>query len=85
MQLCGLLPSTGVVILPLKLTSPIFGVLLQALDMGNINTVVLLEELEEDTAVWCRRILRNTPMALRVLKAALNAAVRSSPQAGKHV
>ena len=47
----------------------------QALDMGLINTVVPLEQLQEETTVWCREILRNSPMALRVLKAALNAAV----------
>ena len=43
--------------------------------MGLINTVVPLDQLEEETAVWCREILRNSPTALRVLKAALNAAV----------
>ncbi len=48
---------------------------LQALDMGLINTVVPLERLEEETLVWCREILKNSPTALRVLKAALNAAV----------
>ncbi|CAK0782116.1 hypothetical protein CVIRNUC_005568 [Coccomyxa viridis] len=46
----------------------------QALDMGLINTVVPLEKLQEETIVWCREILRNSPTALRVLKAALNAA-----------
>ena len=43
--------------------------------MGLINTVVPLEKLQEETTVWCREILRNSPTALRVLKAALNAAV----------
>ena len=43
--------------------------------MGLINTVVPLERLEEETLVWCREILKNSPTALRVLKAALNAAV----------
>lgn len=47
----------------------------QALDMGLINTVVPLDKLQEETTVWCREILRNSPTALRVLKAALNAAV----------
>lgn len=47
----------------------------QALQMGLINTVVPLERLEEETLVWCREILRNSHTALRVLKAALNAAV----------
>ncbi|GAX76709.1 hypothetical protein CEUSTIGMA_g4155.t1 [Chlamydomonas eustigma] len=46
----------------------------QALDMGLVNTVVPLEQLEEETLVWCREILQNSPTAIRVLKAALNAA-----------
>ncbi|MFC1493012.1 1,4-dihydroxy-2-naphthoyl-CoA synthase [candidate division KSB1 bacterium] len=45
----------------------------QALDMGLVNTVVPLEKLEEETVKWCREILENSPMALRCLKAALNA------------
>ncbi len=45
----------------------------QALDMGLINTVVALDKLEEETVKWCREILGNSPMALRCLKAALNA------------
>jgi naphthoate synthase len=45
----------------------------QALDMGLVNTVVPLERLEEETLQWCREILRNSPMAIRCLKAALNA------------
>ncbi|CAM3626075.1 1,4-dihydroxy-2-naphthoyl-CoA synthase [Parendozoicomonas haliclonae] len=45
----------------------------QALDMGLVNTVVPLEELEEVTVEWCREMLRNSPLALRCLKAALNA------------
>lgn len=36
--------------------------------------VVPLDKLEEETLVWCREMLRNSPTALRVLKAALNAA-----------
>ena len=43
--------------------------------MGLINTVVPLDKLQEETTVWCREILKNSPTALRVLKAALNAAV----------
>ncbi|CAL8468079.1 g7618 [Coccomyxa elongata] len=46
----------------------------QALEMGLINKVVPLDRLEQETLVWCREILRNSPTALRVLKAALNAA-----------
>ena len=45
----------------------------QALDMGLVNTVVPLDRLEEETVQWCREILANSPMALRCLKAALNA------------
>jgi naphthoate synthase len=45
----------------------------QALDMGLVNTVVPLERLEEETVQWCREILANSPMAIRCLKAALNA------------
>ncbi len=45
----------------------------QALDMGLVNTVVPLAQLEEETVKWCREILELSPMALRCLKAALNA------------
>jgi len=45
----------------------------QALEMGLVNTVVPLARLEEETVQWCREILANSPMALRCLKAALNA------------
>ncbi|NQU38926.1 MAG: 1,4-dihydroxy-2-naphthoyl-CoA synthase [Lentisphaerae bacterium] len=45
----------------------------EALDMGLVNTVVPYAQLEEETVTWCREILANSPMALRCLKAALNA------------
>ncbi len=45
----------------------------EALDMGMVNTVVPLDKLEEETVQWCREILANSPMAIRCLKAALNA------------
>jgi naphthoate synthase len=45
----------------------------QALDMGLVNCVVPLPELERETVRWCREMLNNSPMALRCLKAALNA------------
>jgi naphthoate synthase len=45
----------------------------QALQMGLVNTVVPLDRLEEVTIEWCRRILRKSPLALRLLKAGLNA------------
>jgi naphthoate synthase len=45
----------------------------QALDMGLVNTVVPLAELEATTVAWCRKILAKSPLALRLLKAGLNA------------
>lgn len=45
----------------------------QALEMGLVNTVVPLEKLEEETLQWCREMLAHSPMALRCLKACLNA------------
>ena len=45
----------------------------QALDMGLVNKVVPLAELETETLIWCREILDHSPMALRFLKAAHNA------------
>ncbi|MEN9018976.1 MAG: 1,4-dihydroxy-2-naphthoyl-CoA synthase [Verrucomicrobiales bacterium] len=45
----------------------------QALDMGLVNTVVPLEKLEEETLQWCREIMQHSPLALRCLKASLNA------------
>lgn len=46
----------------------------EALQMGLINTVVPVAELEAETVSWCREMLRNSPMALRLLKASMNAA-----------
>jgi naphthoate synthase len=46
----------------------------EALDMGLVNTVVPLEELEEETVRWCREMLALSPFALRLLKASFNAA-----------
>ena len=45
----------------------------QALEMGLVNTVVPLAELETETLKWCREMLAHSPLALRCLKAALNA------------
>lgn len=44
-----------------------------ALQWGLVNAVVPLERLEAETVAWCREILANSPTALRLLKAALNA------------
>jgi naphthoate synthase len=46
----------------------------QALDMGLVNKVVPLADLEKETVAWCRRMLELSPLALRMLKAGLNAA-----------
>ena len=46
----------------------------QAMDMGLVNKVVPLAELEKETVAWCRRMLELSPLALRMLKAGLNAA-----------
>ena len=45
----------------------------EALDMGLVNTVVPLEELEAETVKWCREMLELSPMSLRLLKASFNA------------
>jgi naphthoate synthase len=45
----------------------------QALEMGLVNTVVPLAELEQETLKWCREMMAHSPMALRFLKASLNA------------
>jgi naphthoate synthase len=45
-----------------------------ALQMGLVNRVVPLEELEEETVAWCREMLQLSPFSLRLLKASFNAA-----------
>jgi len=45
----------------------------EALEMGLVNTVVPLEDLENETVQWCEEILQHSPMALRCLKAGMNA------------
>ena len=46
----------------------------EALRMGLVNKVVPLAELEAETLAWCRRILELSPLALRMIKAGMNAA-----------
>jgi naphthoate synthase len=46
----------------------------EALEMGLVNRVVPLEELEEETVTWCREMLELSPFSLRLLKASFNAA-----------
>lgn len=45
----------------------------EALDMGLINEVVPLEDLETVTLQWCREMMQHSPMALRCLKTCFNA------------
>ncbi|MBK9711057.1 MAG: 1,4-dihydroxy-2-naphthoyl-CoA synthase [Kouleothrix sp.] len=45
----------------------------QALQMGLVNTVVPLDRLEDEAVQWAREILEKSPMAIRFLKAAINA------------
>jgi naphthoate synthase len=45
----------------------------EALEMGLINAVVPLAELEAETVSWCREMLAMSPFALRMLKASFNA------------
>ena len=45
-----------------------------ALGWGLVNSVVPLEQLEEETVQWCREMLELSPMSLRMLKASFNAA-----------
>jgi len=45
-----------------------------ALQWGLVNAVVPLDRLEEETVAWCREMLALSPLALRMLKASMNAA-----------
>jgi len=46
----------------------------EALQMGLVNAVVPLERLEIETVAWCEKMLQHSALALRMLKASLNAA-----------
>jgi len=45
----------------------------EALDMGLVNKMVPLAELEATTVAWCQKILEKSPLALRMLKSSFNA------------
>jgi naphthoate synthase len=45
----------------------------EALDMGLVNAVVPLDELERETVAWCREMAALSPLSLRLLKASFNA------------
>ena len=46
----------------------------EAREMGLINTVVPLADLEKETVAWCREMLQLSPFALRLMKASFHAA-----------
>jgi naphthoate synthase len=45
----------------------------EALEMGLVNVVVPLDELERETVAWCREMSYLSPMSLRLLKSSFNA------------
>jgi naphthoate synthase len=45
----------------------------QALEMGLVNTVVPVEQLEAEGVKWAKEILGHSPLAIRLLKSAFNA------------
>jgi len=45
----------------------------EALEMGLVNKVVPFDQLEEEVVVWCKTMLEHSPIALRMIKAGLNA------------
>jgi naphthoate synthase len=45
----------------------------EALDMGLVNKVVPLDQLEAETVAWCEKMLEHSPLALRCLKSSFNA------------
>lgn len=36
--------------------------------MGLVNTVVPLDQIEDETVQWCKEIMKHSPTALRFLK-----------------
>lgn len=45
----------------------------EAFNMGMVNKVVKLEELEDITVDWCQTIMKRSPLAVRMIKRGLNA------------
>lgn len=45
----------------------------EAEEMGLVNKVVPFDQLEDETVSWCKTILQRSPMAIRMIKRALNA------------
>ncbi len=45
----------------------------EALEMGLVNSVVPIEQLEDEGIKWAKEILQHSPLSLRLLKSAFNA------------
>ena len=45
----------------------------EAEEMGMVNKVVPFDQLEDETVDWCKTIMQRSPMAIRMIKRALNA------------
>lgn len=45
----------------------------EALDMGLVNKVVPLDKLEETVVAWAEKIIKKSPLAIRMLKSSFNA------------
>jgi len=45
----------------------------EALEMGLVNAVVPVDDLERETVAWCREMLHLSPLSLRLLKSSFNA------------
>ncbi len=45
----------------------------EALEMGLVNKVVPFDVLEDETVAWCKKMMQHSPLALRMIKAGLNA------------
>lgn len=45
----------------------------EAREMGLVNKVVPLDSLEDETVKWCKEIMQNSPLAIRMIKTGLNA------------
>jgi len=46
---------------------------LEAFEMGLVNKVVPFNALEDETVNWCKKIMQHSPIAMRMIKAGLNA------------
>ena len=45
----------------------------EALELGLVNTVVPVADLERETVAWCREMSHLSPLSLRLLKSSFNA------------